>query len=336
MEIPLDLAVDLRSKTSVDTSLTTILLPKIMKQLTYLRCLQIYINGMDYWYFQQVLQPFAELFSLGWSSFRSSLQSLDLKVPIENLATVLPEETIDNLETLSLQVIRAALGTKEDDIILATLLPFIQAHRNSLRSVTLVSMEQTNLSPLLSGVSLPHLTHFKLVLPHIRSGNSNLSGIQCFLRRHRMHLSSFDITIRTPLYNPSPDYSIFGEEYFLVALPKLEHLSLYYAFSDTINGGPVRNSVIGYIHQFKSSLTSLKASPFFLHFESVKWLVEGFLSSGRLKSLHISVEEFCPELITVLAANLPNLEILNIKCNTIGPIGRVYDSQRKKEVPQVG
>lgn len=335
MKMPL--AVDLRRpKTStMDATLMSTSLPRIMMQLTHLRCLQVNISGMDHWYFRQYLQPFAKLFGLGWSTFCSSLQSLDLKVPIENLVAVLPEGTIDNLETLSLQISRGDLRTT-DDVILATLLPFLQAHHHSLRSLTLDSMEQTNLSPLLSETFLPHLTCFKLVLPHIQRGDGDLSGMHRFFRKHRMHLISLRITIRTPLYNPFPDYSMLGEECFRVALPKLEHLSLYHTFSDTSNGSPVRNIVIGYIHQFTSSITSLKTSPSYFRLESVKWLVEGFLSSARLKLLHISVAEFCPELITVLAANLPNLETLIMKCLTIMPKGKIYDLQRKIEVPQVG
>lgn len=74
--------------------------------------------------------------------------------------------------------------------MLETLLPFLQAHLRSLRSVALKSTRRIDLSSILSVVSLPNLTHFKLVQVHPGEG-----GLARFFEGHSTHLTHFEFII---------------------------------------------------------------------------------------------------------------------------------------------
>lgn len=310
----------------------------IMGLLKELRSLVIDINTSEHWYFQQIAIPF---FSVGWSTFRTSLRSLELRVPVEDLVLVLPDLSrgiLPNLDTISLRIIRASIAAQEDVIMVETILPFLQSHRLTLRSLTLDMAERTNLSPLLLELHLSSLTHFRLVQPFIKQGEADYTGLQRFFQTHRSHLTHFDIAIGLPsvLDAASQPYPFFSQECFATPLPRLEHLSIDYSFSDAYGGGVLRDSVISYIHQFRSTLVSLKLDYFHCWvLESVKLLVEGFVSSARLRRLDILVVFFEPELLTVLAANLPHLEVLNISMLSISPRGLASDPVIGQDVPLV-
>jgi hypothetical protein len=299
----------------------------IMGLLKELRSLLIDVNTSEHWYFQQAAIPF---FTTGWSTFRTSLQSLELRVPVEDLTLVLPDlsqDILPNLDTVSIWIIRASIAAREDIIMVETILPFLQSHRRTLRSLTLDVAERTNLSPLLLTLHLPSLTHFKLAQPYFKQGEADYTGLTRFFKVHRSHLTHFEIVTGPPtvLDAASRRYPFFSQECFTIPLPRLEHLSIDRAISEAYSGGILRDSVTSYVHQFKSTLVSLKltgAHSWVLC--GVKRLVEGFVSSARLRRLDISVVFFQPELLAVLAANLPHLEVLNISMLNVSPRGEVF------------
>lgn len=300
----------------------------IMGLLNELRGLLIAVNTSEHWYFQQAAIPF----TIGWSTFRTSLRSLELTVPVEDLTLVLPnisQGILPNLDTVSIWVIRTSIVAQEDIIMVETIFPFLQSHRQAFHSLTLDVAERTNLSPLLLKLHLPFLTHFKLAQPYFKQGEADYTGLQRFFKTHRSHLVHFEIAIAPPpptvLDARSHRYPFFSQECFIIPLPRLEHLSIDHGIFDAYIGGILRDSVISNIHQFKSTLVSLKlagARDWVL--SGVKLLVEGFMLSTRLRRLDISVVFFQPELPTVLAANLPSLEVLNISMLNVSPRGEVF------------
>ncbi|KAF9473911.1 hypothetical protein BDN70DRAFT_997394 [Pholiota conissans] len=327
METPVDVHPPL---IPADVAVTDILVA--MKLLTGLTSLLVDINTSEHWYFHQANIPF---FTIGWPTFRTSLQSLELRVPVEDLALILPKETLSNLEAVSFWVIRASISAQEDTIVVETILPFLQSHRLTLRSLTLDVAERTNLSPLLSELQLPFLTYFKLSQPYFEQGVADYTGLQRFFKRHRSSLLRLDIVVGHPsALSASQPYPFFSQECFSISLPHLEHLAIDYNFSDLYGGGVLRDAVINYIHRCKSTLTSLTlGSSQTWTLNSAKLLVEGFISTARLRRLEISVVFFESELLTVLAANLPNLEILKISMLNISPQGDEYNSRIGSRVP---
>ncbi|KAF8183452.1 hypothetical protein BJ912DRAFT_1061340 [Pholiota molesta] len=301
----------------------------IMGLLKELRSLEVYIHGSEHWYLQQAAIPF---FPVGWSTFRTNLRSLELTVPVEDLVAVLPNLShgiLPNLDTISLRISRASTATQNDDIIMVeTILPFLQSHRHTIRSLTFDNnhdmVRRINLSPVLLELHLSSLTHFTLT--------------------HSSHLTHFAITTgESPpfdIFDAAPrrrTYPFFSQECFATPLPQLEHLAIHYSSADEHEWEAQRNSMIPYIQQFRSTLVSLKLVSLDIYyrwtFESVRLLVEGFASSARLRRLDILVACFDPELLTILAANLPNLEVLNITTWSLSRWGRTSDLLMGPDVP---
>ncbi|KAF8183425.1 hypothetical protein BJ912DRAFT_551433 [Pholiota molesta] len=314
----------------------------IMGLLKELRSLVVDIHVSEHWYFQQTAIPF---FPVGWSTFRTSLRSLELTVPVEDLVVILPNLShgiLPNLDTISLRISRASIATQGDVIMGETILPFLQSHRHTLRSLTLDNdhdmAERINLSPLLLELHLSSLTHFKLVPPFaFLLREANYTGLLRFFQTHRSHLTHFAIAIGFPsgFDHGSLPFPFFSEECFATPLPRLEHLAIDYSFTyNESTWGVLRNSMIRYIHQFRSTLVSLKLNSFDIwSLQSVRLLVEGFASSAQLRRLDIMVDFFEPELLTILAANLPHLEVLNISMLSISHRGRSSDPLISSDVP---
>jgi hypothetical protein len=324
----------------------------IMGLLKELRSLEVYIHGSEHWYLQQAAIPF---FPVGWSTFRTSLRSLELTVPVEDLVVVLPNLShgiLPNLDTISLRISRASTATQNDDIIMVeTILPFLQSHRHTIRSLTFDNnhdmVRRINLSPVLLELHLSSLTHFTLVQPYVfMLGKADYTGLLRFFQTHSSHLTHFAITTgESPcdIFDAAPrrrrTYPFFSQECFATPLPQLEHLAIHYSSADEHEWEAQRNSMIPYIHQFRSTLVSLKLVSLDIYyrwtFESVRLLVEGFASTARLRRLNILVACFDPELLTLLAANLPNLEVLNITMWSLSRWGQTSDPLIGPDVPLV-
>jgi hypothetical protein len=305
----------------------------IMGLLKELRSLVIDIHGSEHWCFQQTAIPF---FPVGWSTFRTTLRSLELRVPVEDLVLILPNPSLDgilpNLDTISLLINRASIATSQGGVILVEkILPFLQSHRRTLRSLTLENdhdmAERINLSPLLLELRLSSLTHFTLVQPFASTlEEADYTGLLRFFHTHSSHLTHFTIATGLPsIFDAaSQPYPFFSQECFTTPLPQLEHLAVDYTSPDAHDLEALCDPMIRYIHQFRSTLVSLKLDTYYVWtLEDVRLLVEGFASSARLRRLDILAACFEPELLTVLAANLPHLEVLNISMLCVSPRGRV-------------
>ncbi|KAF8170428.1 hypothetical protein BJ912DRAFT_136982 [Pholiota molesta] len=305
----------------------------IMGLLKELRSLVIDIHGSEHWCFQQTAIPF---FPVGWSTFRTTLRSLELRVPVEDLVLILPNPSLDgilpNLDTISLLINRASIATPQGGVILVEkILPFLQSHRRTLRSLTLENdhdmAERINLSPLLLELRLSSLTHFTLVQPFASTlEEADYTGLLRFFHMHSSHLTHFTIATGLPsIFDAaSQPYPFFSHECFATPLPQLEHLAVDYTSPDAHDLEALCDPMIRYIHQFKTTLVSLKLDTYYVWtLEDVRLLVEGFASSARLQRLDILAACFEPELLTVLAANLPHLEVLNISMLCVSPRGRV-------------
>ena len=292
---------------------------ELMGQLCMLRTLKIEIRGQEHWYFNDSTIDFL---TPGWDAFGSNLRSLQLKIPLEDLAKVLPSfpKHLGSLEDLSLSISRALFTTDETEIFRGFLIPFINTHHWGLRSLSFDVADQNNISPLLEAlVPMPSLRCFKLKQPFVGEQHTNFSGLQHFFKVHRSYLTRFDLDI-IPTFTHLPiTHAFFSQGCFSVPLPKLLHLSIHLRhFPKQYAGG-----MLSYIHQFRSTLRSLKVSHYQWTSESLRFLVEGFTPIGLLKELEVSIVEFGPDLLSTLAANLPNLEVLSLDFQNVLPEGQV-------------
>lgn len=248
------------------------------------------------------------------------------------MVSILPdlsEGIVDNLEEISLDIMRAAPAiTQSEVVMLTTIVPFLTAHCHSLRSLTLDVVERANLSPLLDSVILPKLTKFKLCQPYFREEDGDYTGLRQFFENHRLHLQSFKISIGFPaLDDGSPPYAIFAQRCFLVSLPSLQHLVIRYNFNDHLVSEVARSSIIQYVHLSASMLASLKFSPYLLD-ESAKRLLVGLSSSTSLHTLEISIINLNTELLIVLVDNVPYLQSLRLSYAVLAPrVVRIYSGR---------
>lgn len=298
------------------------------EKLTSLITLQVEIRSDEHYYMDDCK---ALIFDFVWPAIAPSLRNLELKIPMEDMALVLPnygEITLVRLESLYLRIIRASLSTAEQPIILDVLVPFLTAHRASLHSLTLDIVEQTDLSVFLLAAHLPQLREFKLKIPLASPTDRRFTALQSFFRSHRTQLTTFDIELVPTFTHRFADQAFFDQDHFTTYRPKLQHLN--------INTPSHNASMSAYILQFRWTLVSLRVHC--LHrwsLESLRTVVEAFLPTGTLKRLDVAVFEFSPELLVALAINLPNLDVLSLDIESVIPQGTTYSTLEGESIPLV-
>jgi hypothetical protein len=300
----------------------------VMENLTSLISLQVEIRGEEHYY---MTDSKALIFDFAWPAIASSLRNLELMIPMEDMAIVLPDHreiTLTRLESLYLRIIRASLTTGEQPILLDILVPFLTAHSPSLRSLTLDIAEQTDLSVFLLATHLPQLREFKLKIPLASPTDRRFTVLQSFFRSHRTQLKTFEIELLPTFAHQFADQAFFDQGHFTTYRPKLQHLS--------INTPSHNASVSAYILQFRWTLVSLRVhTSHRWSLESLRNMVEAFLPTGTLKRLEVAIFEFSPELLVALAINLPNLDVLSIDIESVIPQGTIYSSSEAQDIPQV-
>ncbi|KAJ3516806.1 hypothetical protein NLJ89_g896 [Agrocybe chaxingu] len=298
----------------------------IMRGMAGLAELHVEISCKDYWYFTNsgADAGVPALFAAGWQAFGRSLRVLELRVPLEDLALVLPlpEDgvVLECLEKVSLSIIRASLTTNEEIVLRSTVLPFLRTYRNTLRSLALDVQEHTNLSPFLSSLALPptrmrFLSSFFLARPFISTEQTDFSGLHAFLLAHNEHLTSLSLKMNATFTHHATPEVFFSHQSFALALPILQHLSIHLAHFPSGHAG----GIIPYIHQFAQTLVSLTLQGQFWPDHRVLALLEGFGLDSRLRDLRMAVATFGPALLSALAEHLPALEILDLDFKEISP-----------------
>ncbi|CAA7267001.1 unnamed protein product [Cyclocybe aegerita] len=300
----------------------------IMRSMTGLAELHIEIPCKDHWYFadsEAADGGVPALFAKGWQAFGKSLRVLELRVPLEDLALVLPAPcsgvVLECLERVSLRVVRASLTANEETVLRSTVLPFLQTSRHSLRSLALDVQEHTNLSPFLSSLALlptrmRSLSSFSLAQPFVSTDQTDFSGLHGFLLAHSEHLTSLSLKMNATFTHHATPEAFFSHKSFALALPVLQHLSIHLAHF------PVgyADGMIPYIHQFAQTLVSLTLQgQFWPDHRVVAFVDSGFGLGSRLRELQMAVATFSPPLLSAFAEHLPILESLDLDFKDISP-----------------
>ena len=281
----------------------------IIGNLTTLHELSLHMSGEDHVLIKRLESP-SSFLTPGWLAFSATLRVLDLKIPLEVMEDVLPpfgKTVLTNLENLSMRIVIASLSTSVSPILVNTVLPFINAHRLSIISLSFDMLENDNISPLLAGIKhMSRLSSFSLKQPY-QNQDCDSSGLYHFLSEHRRQLTSFTFCPMTPFATNAPPI-ILSALAFRVPLPALQKLSI----SLCLYPGHWAYTRF-YIGQFKSTLVSLKTSNQGFHPHEVAALIEVFGQSSPLRELDMLVIVFAPSLLACVAQNLPELNALKLK-----------------------
>lgn len=281
----------------------------IIGNLRTLHELSLHMSGEDHVLIKQLESP-SSFLTPGWLAFSATLRVLDLKIPLEVMEDVLPpfgKTVLTNLENLSMRIVIASLSTSVSPILVNTVLPFINAHRLSIISLSFDMLENDNISPLLAGIKhMSRLSSFSLKQPY-QNQDCDSSGLYHFLSEHRRQLTSFTFYPMTPFGTNTPPI-ILSALAFRVPLPALQKLSI----SLCLYPGHWAYTRF-YIGQFKSTLVSLKTSNQGFHPHEVAALIEVFGQSSPLRELDMLVIIFAPSLLACVAQNLPELNTLKLK-----------------------
>ncbi|KDR77224.1 hypothetical protein GALMADRAFT_139234 [Galerina marginata CBS 339.88] len=229
----------------------------------------------------------------GWTTFGSGLTNLIFNFIPEELTIMLPPHTkLVQLQMLTIQIITLVHASDADQIarLEENLLPFLETHRDVLRSLTLNFEGLVDMSSLIASLPyMPFLSSFCLiqVLPAPFS-----------------HLY-LDFFVGSNLF---PDPAVwFFERFIGIPFPQLTSLSL--KFPDLFRELP--EQVIPYLQYYLPTLTSLELSHYtFLDEDVARFLLPHICQ--HLRHLHLNISSLTRNLLRLFATNLPNLHSLSL------------------------
>jgi hypothetical protein len=256
--------------------------------------------------------------------FQPPLRTLSLEISLENVESLLtPSCTINNLQELSLvlRIDHFQLAPDHPYILIHHLAPAISRLRSSLRKLSIQTWEPLDLSPLFCSIHLlPHLEHLTLSIPIEAPHLGNPSGITALLRRQCTTLRS--LSLRATQYSGAgltPDPASL-DEWIPVAisnvhLPHLRELDLssaLFPFSATL----------ACLRQFAGTITVLGMTGRYHSFEDVGAVVKMFSGrelEERLETLRLGSLTLTPQLVDLLAKEMPRLDRLELLIREICP-----------------
>uniref|UniRef100_A0A8H7XK54 F-box domain-containing protein n=1 Tax=Psilocybe cubensis TaxID=181762 RepID=A0A8H7XK54_PSICU len=260
----------------------------------------------------------------------NTIRNLTLMVSFDMMSTIiLPDLVLTRLEALEIVPLILERPNNQSEILTlysntlkATLLPFVNRHRLTLKSFNFVPqktqmlwisskskcMAHFNMSLLFEGINhIPHLVYLSVSVPATTSTND---ATQRFFALHSQSLRHLQISMA---HMSVPNYLTFLER-FEVPLPQLEVLTLDCGFrSRSLIADPALPKFLG---QYASNLISLKLLKKQLGKCEIFSLFEIPHGSpvvyNKLRRLEVCLYCLTPEIIDMLACSLPALEELDI------------------------
>ncbi|KAF8067926.1 hypothetical protein FPV67DRAFT_1165267 [Lyophyllum atratum] len=281
------------------------------------------------------------VFTAGRICFGGTLCSLTLQIPRDGCPVLLtPTMVFPSLKRLkvildvavTLRSASPGVAPRPGILILYNILaPFINNHRPTLRSLSLSLyhdvMEDPTIPVFLTKLHhFPHLTGLMLGQDFVSATYLDSSALQYMLELHADNIRELTLhpIPRLPKRDP-PTHEWYERGFFLVRLLNLEHLEL------RMGVFPNYIRMFEYLHQFGNSLTSLhlvrgEHQIEWFSYSEVEHLVDAFSRQGLLKTLSIYVALLTPHLLSLLAAKLPQLEILSLRFRAFSSIQVYLDS----------
>lgn len=251
----------------------------------------------------------------GWSAFGATLRNLTLDVPLQTLQAILyPSLHLKVLEDISMKlfVVESDKAPPIVALINSYVVPFVNKHRATVRSLSFSCSEILDPSTLLLGLEhFPHLKKFSLTQSFFTTLEVDTRGMHHVLANHADTLQElflhFD-AVRT-YGEPLPSEDWFKQSFLSIPLPCLENLDI------GLSEFP-KYIIMGIINDFKhlySSLESLALRGAQLSLDEIGDLLEHFRPGNRLSVLDIQVAHISPGLLDLLSTKFPFLVALKLK-----------------------
>ena len=257
--------------------------------------------------------------------FQPNLRTLSLEISLENVESLLsPSYTIRNLEELAL-VLRIDHANSPPDyhvhILTHHLAPAISRLHSSLRKLSIRTWEALDLSPLFHAVKfLPSLSHVSLAIPIEAPHIGDPSGVTALLRRQRTTL--YSLSLRATQYSGAgltPDASSLDEwihdAITGIHLPSLRELDLSSALFPF-------SASLACVDQFAGTITGLAITGRYHSYEDVREVLRAFTGRSvdeRLEWLRLGTLTLTPQLVDLLAREMPQLDRLELLIREIVP-----------------
>ncbi|TFK27861.1 hypothetical protein FA15DRAFT_753881 [Coprinopsis marcescibilis] len=267
----------------------------------------------------------------GWEAFGAHLRTLNLAVPIETLEDILLTDlSIPHLETLEVQIFLVYRTTDPLPILDSVLAPFINAHRQTLRCISIQTHQHLHLTPMLKALQhFPLLRSFTIVQGFVSTLQTDTSGLHQFLSQHSTQLTTFRVffhALATKLTIDPLMAHWFAQPFLHVPLPSLSRLDLGLIDFPTTFPERLRDS---YLQQYWTYISHLGLR-MQLAVADIDTVLSNIPADNVIRSLHVNVVLLTPELLDVLSARLPNLHELEIGADNFGVIDDETSSDRHK------
>ncbi|KDR77302.1 hypothetical protein GALMADRAFT_440597 [Galerina marginata CBS 339.88] len=281
----------------------------LIPSLTSVHFLEIRLNRLEDPAFHP---PKVEILKTCLSNFGPNLTTLILNTPMEDLRIALvPLAKFPRLESLFVDITLLFRSSDGNALVHEILHPFIVAHRDTLRSLTLEQMESIDMSTTLSRLPhMPCLTDFCLSQAFVSVELTNLSGHRQFLARHRDQLRQLDLHF-IPSHCRFPSAEVwYAQEWTQIRLTELESLAIGFPL---ISEHCSRPKTIGYLYQYVHHLTSLNIRNHIFSYDHTVLLLSGLQDSTRLRRLDMRAFSLSPDILRLLAEKLHDLHFLSIR-----------------------
>ncbi|KAF8067925.1 hypothetical protein FPV67DRAFT_1494253 [Lyophyllum atratum] len=254
---------------------------------------------------------FLPIFHAARDTFGHNLRHLALEIRSDDYHHILsPTTTFPKLEALEITFAWTSYTVDTSSDLCDFLGPFVNNHHPTLCFLSLAAPQRRcnfDLSNFLLQLrQFPYLNNFS-IFHHFTSIRQSINlGLTHILSLHADQLRELSLRFVGPIQHlttPTID-ELHGQGYFMVQLPKLESLSVW------LEPFPEIIRISQYLHQFKSSLTSLTLGYKCLSFHDVKTIVTTFADEDQIRSLTISVKFLSPCLLKLLATTMPSLDTL--------------------------
>lgn len=256
--------------------------------------------------------------------FQPNLRTLSLEISLENVESLLtPTCSIRNLEELILilRVDHTHSPPNHTHIFTHHLAPTISRLHSSLSKLSIRTWEALDLSPLFHAIKfLPCLSHLTLAIPIEAPHLGDPSGITALLHRQRSTLRT--LSLRATQYSGAgltPDPSLLDEwirsaitDVHLPFLRELDLSSALFPFSASM----------ACVNQFAGTITGLAITGRYHRFEDVGEVVRAFSGRDvdeRLERLRLGTLTLTPQLVDLLAREMPELDRLELLIREIVP-----------------
>ncbi|KAG5642235.1 hypothetical protein DXG03_003359 [Asterophora parasitica] len=249
---------------------------------------------------------------------RPKLRKLSLDISLENIVKLLspPSCTSCNIEELNLVIRTDHVVATSDHVQIMSdyLAPALMRLRNTLRTLTIQAWEPLDFSPLFLALGrLPWLNHLTLGIPIEAPHLGNPSGLTTFLNRQGSTLLS--LSLRATQYSgpgltPDP-LSIDGWVSRALTDVHMTHLRSLDISSSLF---PFTASLVC-LFQFSATITSLVLTGCYHTLADVAAILDAFRDrprDERLETLRLGSVALTPQLLDLLAGELPNLYRLEL------------------------